>query len=108
VAELYISAPAMSIDKPSEELKGFAKTKLLLPEESQTLSFNISARQLASFIPAVSSWVAEAGTYQVKVGASSEDIRQNASFTLDNELTVKKESVALVPKVPINELKPVK
>ena len=108
VAELYLTAPAAKLDKPSLELKGFAKTRLLKPGESQTLSFVIDSRRLASFDPATSSWIAEAGKYEVKIGASSRDIRQNATFTLSKDLTVKKETVSLVPKEKINELKPVK
>ena len=49
-------------------------------------------------------WTAEAGKYEVKVGASSRDIRQTASFELESDLISKKESVALVPKVDIHEL----
>ena len=108
VAELYLSAPAVKLDKPAIELKGFAKTKLLKPGESQTLTFVIDSRRLSSFDPAVSSWVAESGKYDVKIGASSKDIRQSATFTLAKDLTVKKETVSLVPKEKINELKPVK
>ena len=106
VVQLYLSAPAGKLYKPALELKGFAKTRLLQPGESQTLRFEISPRNLASFDPTSSSWVAEAGKYQVKIGASSRDIRQTASFDLDKELTVKKDSIALVPKALINELKP--
>ncbi len=105
VVQLYITAPAKKLDKPALELKGFAKTQLLQPGESQTLRFDIRARDFASFDPVASSWIAEAGKYEVRIGASSRDIRQKASFDLDNELTVKKESVALMPKVSINELR---
>jgi beta-glucosidase len=108
VAELYLSAPAVKLDKPSMELKGFAKTRLLKPGESQTLSFDIDSRRLSSFDPASSSWIAEAGKYDVKVGASSKDIKLSSSFTLARDLTVKKESVSLLPKEKIAELKPVK
>jgi len=108
VAELYLSAPALKLDKPSIELKGFAKTKLLKPGESQTVTFIIDGRSLSSFDTASSSWIAEAGKYEVKIGASSKDIRQSAAFTLAKDLTVKKETVSLVPKEKINELKPVK
>ena len=108
VAELYLSTPAVKIDKPVIELKGFAKTRLLKPGEVQTLTFKIDSHNLASFISASSSWIAEAGKYDIKIGASSKDIKLNASFTLAKELLVKKESVSLLPKEKINELKPVK
>jgi beta-glucosidase len=105
VVQLYLSAPAAKLDKPAKELKGFAKTKLLAPGESQTLNFTLEPRNLASFDPASSTWIAEAGTYDVKIGASSKDIRGSASFTLGKDLSVKKESEALVPKEKIAELK---
>ena len=98
--------PSKSLDKPAKELKGFAKTKRLAPGETQTLDFVLEARSLASFAPALSAWVADAGRYEVKLGASSRDIRQTASFELARQLVVKKEARALVPKQSIAELKP--
>lgn len=105
VVELYLSAPASKLDKPESELKGFEKTALLKPGESQTFTFELDKRSLASFDTATSSWVAEAGNYIVKVGASSMDIRQRATFNLPTELMVKQESKALLPQENINELK---
>jgi beta-glucosidase len=81
VVQLYLSAPGKSMPKPTIELKGFAKTRTLAPGESQTLAFTLAPRDLTSFDEASSSWQAEAGTYTVKIGASSEDIRQTATFT---------------------------
>jgi beta-glucosidase len=104
--QLYLSAPAGKLDKPAMELKGFAKTKLLQPGELQTLSFALDGHSLASFSEAESSWIADAGSYTVKVGASSKDIRQSAVFNLGKSLVVKKETNSLAPKVKINELKP--
>jgi beta-glucosidase len=91
VVQLYVSAPGKSMPKPAIELRGFAKTKTLSPGESQTLTFTLTPRDLASFDEASSSWVAEAGIYTVKIGASSEDIRQAATFT-----KAKEEKVATV------------
>ncbi len=105
VAELYLSAPHKTMDKPSEELKGFAKTKLLNPGESETLSFTLDAKALASFDTTQSAWVADAGTYTVKVGASSEDIKLEKPFTLAKAMIVEKVQKALAPSVQIDELK---
>lgn len=106
--QLYVTAPAAKLDKPALELKGFAKTRPLAPGESQTLTFVLDGRALASFDAASSSWIAEAGTYQVKIGASSRDIRQTASFMLGRDLTVKPETVALVPKEKVQEFRPLR
>jgi beta-glucosidase len=106
VVQLYLSAPGGRLAKPALELKGFAKTRLLHPGESQDLTFELVLRNLSSFDPASSSWIAEAGRYEVRIGASSRDIRQTAVFELDRELTAKKESVALTPKAPIEEIRP--
>lgn len=50
VAELYLSAPAKLIDKPAAELTAFAKSKLLQPGGSQTLSMVLQPKDLTSFI----------------------------------------------------------
>jgi len=105
VAELYVSAPGKELDKPAEELKGFAKTKLLQPGESQTLTFTITPEDIASFDTPSTSWIAEGGTYTVKIGASSEDIKQTATFTVAKDVVTEKDNKVLVPQVSINELK---
>jgi beta-glucosidase len=84
--QLYLSAPPGSLDKPALELKGFAKTRTLAPGETETLVIPLGFRDLASFDANRSAWVAEPGTYVVRVGASSADIRAEAPFTLDELL----------------------
>ena len=105
VVQLYLSAPHKTLDKPSEELKGFGKTRLLQPGASQTLTFTIDPKNLASFNTEKSSWVADAGKYTVKIGASSEDIRMIKPFALAKSLIVETDHKAIVPQVAINELK---
>ena len=106
VVQIYISAPNTNIDKPSEELRAFAKTKLLKPGETQTLKFTLTANDLASFYTDKESWIADAGKYTLKAGASSTDIRLTADFNVPNEIVVEKVNKVLSPQVSINELKP--
>jgi len=104
VVQLYLSAPDAEIEKPTEELKGFAKTTLLQPGDSQQLTFDLDPRSLASFRSGISSWVADKGDYQVRIGASSKDIRLNASFNLPKELVVEKVHDVLYPNFAMKEL----
>jgi beta-glucosidase len=105
VVEIYVSAPSGNIDKPAQELRAFAKTKLLKPGEKQTLKFTFTAADLASFYTDKESWIADAGNYEVRAGASSADIRLKATFNLPNEIVVEKVNKALAPKAGISELK---
>lgn len=105
VAELYISAPQDKLPKPAEELRAFAKTKLLQPKESQTINLTLTAADLTSFNTAKLAWIADAGTYTVKVGASSTAIKKTAKFTVANAITTEKVNNVLKPQVEIDELK---
>lgn len=104
VAELYVSAPGIKLDKPVAELKAFAKTKLLQPGESQTISFVITPADLASFNTATSTWVTEAGEYKINFG-NAEQFNASASFNVAKEIIGEKVNKVLVPKLAINELK---
>jgi beta-glucosidase len=106
VVQLYVSAPRGKLAKPAAELKGFAKTGLLRPGQSQTISFDLGAADLASFDPARSSWIVDAGTYTLKAGASSGDIRQSGTFEVKTETTAGKANRALIPKEPVREIRP--
>lgn len=81
IAQVYVSAPASEMAKPVQELKAFAKTKALKPGETETVSMTIKSADLASFNPGENAWVVEAGTYTLKVGADSRDIK--AELTAD-------------------------
>jgi beta-glucosidase len=80
VVQLYVSAPAGDITKPEKELKGFAKTRLLQPGESETLALTLNVDDLASFSEVQNAWIIAQGTYTLRIGSSSRDIH--------NELTL--------------------
>ncbi|HQB03509.1 MAG TPA: glycoside hydrolase family 3 C-terminal domain-containing protein [Candidatus Hydrogenedentes bacterium] len=102
--QLYLTAPMDKLEKPEQELKGFAKTQLLKPGESETLQFVLDGRALASYWSGISAWVADAGVYVVSVGASSRDIRQTKTFQVPDGLVVEKTHDILFPDYLLNEL----
>ena len=104
VVQLYLSAPTTEIEKPEEELKGFAKTKLLQPGESQKLTFELNEKSLASFRSGISAWVADKGDYEIRIGASSTDIRLKASFNLSEDIVVERVNDVMYPNFYMEEL----
>lgn len=81
--QLYVAAPRSErMEKPAKELKGYAKTRLLAPGESQTLTFHIGNYDIASYDETSHSWVAEKGRYDVMFGASVADIRCERPYDL--------------------------
>ena len=82
VVEVYVHAPEGGLEKPERELKAFAKTKLLAPGESQTVTVKVDNYSIASFNEAKSAWEAPAGNYQVMFGANVSDIRAQAPYKM--------------------------
>jgi beta-glucosidase len=81
VVQLYVRDSAPKIDKPVRELKGFARVKLA-PGETHHVTLTLRPRDFAYFDTANRQWRADAGTYEIEIGASSQDIRQQASVRL--------------------------
>jgi len=104
VVQLYVGAPVGKLDKPKAELKGFAKTKLLLPGESQTITLTLNARDLSSFNTSSSAWVADAGKYQVMIGTSSIESKLTCTFNLKKAIISEKVNPLLAPEKEIKEL----
>jgi beta-glucosidase len=81
VVQLYVRDVESSLPRPEKELKAFGRVSLR-PGEAHTLTFTLDRSALAFFEPAKGEWVAEPGTFEVLVGASSRDIRLRGRFVL--------------------------
>lgn len=102
--QVYVSAPDGKLEKPELELKAFAKTENLRPGKKENLKFELDAKDIASFNEDLSAWVVEKGTYEVRVGASSENIKGIATFKVDKDMIVEKVSDVLEPQVEFERL----
>jgi beta-glucosidase len=86
IVQLYIAEVQSTVERPPMELKGFEKIKLKAGE-SKTIKLTVQARDLAYFDEVADSWKANAGKFEVKIAASSRDIRLSSSFSLEEDLS---------------------
>ena len=101
--QIYVTAPEAGLEKPSKELKSFAKTRSLAPGESQTLTMTIPVRDLASYDEQNAQWLTAAGKYTFSFAANIDDVRCTATAQL-KQYTEKTTDV-LAPTEPLNLLK---
>ena len=86
IVQLYVRDPQPKIDRPIRELKGFARVSLQ-PGETKPVTFTLKPRDLAYFDVEGKQWKADAGAYEIELGASSRDIRGKATYKLEKEFT---------------------
>ncbi len=85
VVQVYLRDPEARLVRPEKELKAFTKVNLQ-PGESKTVTLTLTRQSLAYYDPSVPGWVAEAGAFEVLVGASSADIRLRAGFSYTGDI----------------------
>lgn len=71
VVQIFTKAPKSKLDKPSRELKAFAKTTELQPSEHQRLRLTINVMDLASFDQNEQAWVMDGGRYHFYISSAT-------------------------------------
>ncbi len=84
VVQLYTHAKQSAAYRPAQELKAYRKV-FLQPGETQTVVLQLHRKDFAIFDPAQRDWVVEGGTYQLRAGSSSRDIRLTAEVIIDSD-----------------------
>ena len=74
VVQLYVHQEKSSLKLPAKMLRGFARISLQ-PGETQTVTFPLPAGRLAHWDVGTHAFVVDPGTFDVLVGAASDDIR---------------------------------
>ena len=77
IVQLYAAKPGAEVFRPAQELKGFAKVQLQ-PGESKTVTIPLDDKAFRYWNTKTDSWEVEGGNYELRVGASSADIRLTA------------------------------
>jgi beta-glucosidase len=81
IAQVYIAPIASKVDRPDKELKTFSKTELA-PGRSKKVSLILKKEDFAYFDEHLHDFIADAGDYEILVGASCDDIRLRGIVTL--------------------------
>lgn len=71
VVQIYAALPQTALKKEYKRLIGFAKTELLEPGASQTMTVQVPAKTVASYHEDKAAWIVEKGEYGILVGNSS-------------------------------------
>jgi hypothetical protein len=82
VVQVYFSAPQTGLDKPYQELAGYAKTDLLPAGASQTLTISFKTTEMSSYDESKAAYVMGAGDYLIRVGDSSRNTAVEAKVRL--------------------------
>ncbi len=82
--QVYVRDPACSVFRPEQELAGFARTTLA-PGEAADVVVHLERRAFAFWHTGAGRFVVEGGEFELRVGASSRDVRQRAVVVLDGD-----------------------
>jgi beta-glucosidase len=81
VAELYVSDPSATVERPERELKGFEKVRLA-PGESKHVSLELNARSFSYWSTEKHDWTIDPGKFIVRVGDASDATPLNGEIVL--------------------------
>jgi beta-glucosidase len=74
VVQCYVHDLAASVARPEQELRAFAKVELG-PGQSTSVVMGLDRRAFAFWDPDTHGWLVEPGDFEIRIGASSRDIR---------------------------------
>jgi len=79
VVQLYVQHLGSAVERPKKDLRGYARITLR-PGETRTVELPLRASSLAYWNAAAHRWVVEDEPVRIQVGASSADIRLEATI----------------------------
>lgn len=110
VAQIYLEKPCGALGNPARVLAGFAKTKVLAPNESETVQITVPKTALASYDDSGvtgfrSAYVTEAGTYRFYLGTNVRQVKEVYAYTCPEMHLTEQLSEAAAPRVEFSVMK---
>lgn len=100
VVQMYYSPPYTpgGIEKSEIVLGGYAKTTLIQPGRSDTVTVRFNTRDMASYDDCgEGAWVLDSGKYSIRVGTTVRDFTDTFSYTVGNKKVYKTDDVTGAP-----------
>ena len=94
--QVYVADKVSSVYRPVKELKAFDKVALE-PGEKKTVSFSLDKRAFAYYDVKAQDWKVESGEFEILVGASSRDIRLEATVNVKGDADAAGDDAARLP-----------
>jgi beta-glucosidase len=88
VVQVYVHPVKPPVMRPEQELKAFAKVRLE-PGESRTVTLTLGPRAFAHYDERAKGWRVAKGRYDLRVGASSRDVRLTGSVDVATDALLK-------------------
>ena len=104
VAQLYVGLKDSKVIRPLKELKGFVKVSLKAGE-TKNVEIAFDDKTFRYFNTKTNKWEIEKGTYDIYVGASSEDIRLSGIFEQEGTTTKVPYDIKELPHYASGELR---
>ncbi len=104
IIQLYVSQPFGKLGKSTRVLVGFAKTKELMPNETEMLTIATSTKHISSFDETISAFVLEEGEYAFYLGFDVRAAEKVAHFNIAELEILEKCCPALMPIKPFKIL----
>ena len=104
--QLYVSAPGGKLIREYQSLAAFAKTDVLAPGESQSVSLSFALADLAGYDTETASYILEQGGYIVRIGGSSANTQVAAVLSLSGTVTTGVCMNVCKPAHDIGEIRP--
>ncbi|MCH4184810.1 MAG: glycoside hydrolase family 3 C-terminal domain-containing protein [Eggerthellaceae bacterium] len=84
IVQLYVAPRCGGVFREEQTLQGFERVHLEA-EQSKTISFNLTRRSFAHYDVDRKAWCVEQGPYEIRVAASSRDIRLRTSVDISGD-----------------------
>lgn len=98
VVQLYVSHPNAGTDNmPKKQLKGFAKTKLLAPGETEKVEIELNVRDMYMFSEKEQKDIVPAGKYTAYIAKDANDTAISKEFNVTGTLASTLKTVKAIP-----------